>query len=91
MQKIVITYAARNFFLNIAERRDTSGTLAPAPPITRAITAPVLKPFSISAKPIGMSVSARIYIGTPITAAIGTTNGLSAPANPARNPSGTNP
>ena len=47
----------------------SSGILAPAPPIIRAMIMPRPTPFCINAMPIGSILSARIYIGIPIMVA----------------------
>ena len=68
-----------SFFLNILASILISGIAIPAPPIIRAITAPILIPLPIKAMPMGIAVSARIYKGIPNTAATGIAKGLSAP------------
>jgi hypothetical protein len=56
----------------MAERSVSSGMLAPAPPMISARTAPTLIPFSMKTRPMGIMVSARMYIGMPMIAATGT-------------------
>lgn len=60
VRNITATIIATSFFLKMPVSIDISGIAMPAPPIMRAITAPMLIPFSISATPIGIAVSARI-------------------------------
>src|SRR5699024_11371938 len=68
--KIVAINDAKNFFLNNLDNITTTGILAPAPPITNAITVPIDIPLETSDSAIGNIVSGRIYMGTPITEAI---------------------
>src|SRR5699024_11906077 len=75
--KTVAMNATKNFFLNNLDNITTSGILAPAPPITNAITVPIDIPFDIRASAICNIVSGRIYLGIQITAAIITENNLS--------------
>ena len=89
--RIVTTKAATSLRSKIAARSVTSGMLAPAPPMIRAITAPMPIPFSRRTALMGMIVSARIYIGTPITAATGMASGLSGPARETIRSPGMNP
>ncbi len=49
----------------------TSGILAPAPPITKAATVPIAIPLPSKVIPMGIILSARMYMGMPMTAAIG--------------------
>jgi hypothetical protein len=78
--RMVAAKTATSFFLKIAASRLISRMLIPAPPIIRAATDPTPIPFAIKTALIGIIVSARMYIGIPIIAAIGMANGLSGPA-----------
>lgn len=60
VRNMTSTIMATSFFLNILASMVISGMAIPAPPITSAITAPILMPLPINATPIGMAVSARI-------------------------------
>ncbi|MNN96350.1 hypothetical protein D3C81_2153190 [compost metagenome] len=80
MPKITVRNAAIKGVLNIDLSSITSVRLAPALPIIRAITAPVPMPLSIKTDANGITASARIYKGIPITALNGIANGLSCPA-----------
>lgn len=55
----------------------TSVKLAPALPIISAITAPSPIPFAANAALNGITVSARMYSGIPISTAAGIANQLS--------------
>src|SRR5699024_737302 len=68
--KIVAINDDKNFFLNNLDNITTSGILAPAPPITNAITVHIDIPLETSASGIGNIDSGRMYIGTPIIEAI---------------------
>src|SRR5699024_259763 len=78
--KIEDTNIITNFFLKNLLNKTTSGILAPAPPIKRAITEPIPIPLLTRASPIGKIASARMYIGIPTMEAIGIVQGLSPPA-----------
>lgn len=69
------------FFLKIELSSETSGILAPAPPIISAIIVPEPTPLPIKMLAMGIIVSVRIYIGIPTRAARGTAQKLFAPAN----------
>ena len=69
-----------NFLRKILASMVISGIAIPAPPITKAMTVPILIPLAISATPMGIAVSARMYSGMPKTAATGIANKLSGPA-----------
>lgn len=58
VRNMTSTIMTTSFFLNILANIVISGIAIPAPPITSAITAPILIPFPINATPIGMAVSA---------------------------------
>lgn len=60
VRNMTSTIMATSFFLNILASMVISGMAIPAPPITSAITTPILMPLPINATPIGMAVSARI-------------------------------
>ncbi len=90
-EKIHTKNVITSCFLNIEPRSDTSGILAPAPPIINATIVPSPTPFATSTLAIGIIVSVLIYIGIPKTAAKGTAKKLSAPANFASRSVGTNP
>ena len=90
-RRMVSRKAITNFRLNIPASMLTSGMLAPAPPINRAMTVPMPMPLSISATPIGMMVSALMYRGMPMIAATGTENGLPGLATDTMTSSGSNP
>ena len=76
VRNITATIMATSFFLKMLASIDISGIAIPAPPITSAITAPILMPLPINATPIGIAVSALMYRGTPRMAATGTANGF---------------
>jgi len=69
--RIVTVKVATNLGLNIDDSKFNSGILAPAPPIIKAINAPRLIPLDNNTDPMGIIVSTRIYMGTPIAAATG--------------------
>ena len=83
--------AAIILFLKIDLRRITSVRLAPALPMINAITAPSPIPLVTSAALKGITASALIYRGIPITAAIGIDNMLSLLEYLAMNSVGINP
>ena len=56
--QMTMTIAPTKRFLKILASIAISGIAMPAPPIIRAITAPMLMPFCDKANPIGMAVSA---------------------------------
>src|SRR5699024_12189632 len=76
-RRIAITNAANKRGLKSLFNNNTSGTLAPAPPMISAMTAPILIPLLTNASDIGIIVSTRIYIGIPTLADIGFAIGCS--------------
>lgn len=80
MTKTFNTKAMISFFLNMELRMIISGMLAPAPAMISARTVPTPMPLPTRAAAMGMTVSARIYMGTPMNAAIGMDQGFPGPA-----------
>src|SRR5699024_4235144 len=80
MAKMTAKNAARSFRVNKERSRISSVRLDPALPIISASTVPAPTPLDIRAAARGMTASARIYNGMPMTAAIGMAKGLSEPA-----------
>lgn len=91
MDNIIVRNAMIIWFLNIDFNNITSVKLAHALPIINAISAPRPIPFAAKAALKGMTVSALIYKGIPITAAIGTAKGVFSLATLAINSVGINP
>jgi hypothetical protein len=76
---MTMTTALTNRFLKMLANIAISGIAIPAPPIIKAMTAPMLMPFWDKASPMGIADSARMYNGTPTIAATGIAKGLSGP------------